>query len=44
MLTIMHRLEAITPFSRGYRCLSTPSFSQDAFVPGFEGFLGSFSA
>ena len=42
--TITHGVEAITPFSGGYRRLSEASFSFDPLVPGFKGFFGSFSA
>ena len=44
MSTIMHGIEAVTPFSGGYRRLSDSSLSFDAFVPDFEGFFGSLSA
>jgi hypothetical protein len=44
MSTTMHGIEAVTPFSGGYRRFSEASFSFDALVPGFEGFFGSLSA
>lgn len=44
MSTITHGVEAITPFSGGYRRLSEASFLFDALVPGFKGIFGSFSA
>jgi hypothetical protein len=44
MSTIMHGIEAVTPFSGGYRRLSEVSISSDALVPDFEGFFGSLSA
>jgi hypothetical protein len=42
--TITHGIEAITPFSGGYRRLSEASFSFDALVPNFKGIFGSLSA
>jgi hypothetical protein len=44
MSTIMHGIEAVTPFSGGYRRLSEFSLSIDDLVPGFVGPFGSFSA
>ena len=42
--TIMQGIEAVTPFSGGYRCSSEASFFFDVLVPGFEFVFGSFSA
>ena len=44
MSTIMHGLEAVTPFSGGYRFFREASLSFDALVPGLENFFGSLSA
>jgi hypothetical protein len=44
MSTIMHGVEAVTPFSRGYHHLREASFACDAFVPGCEDFFSSISA
>jgi hypothetical protein len=44
MSTIMHGVEAVTPFSGGYRRVNAASFLFDALVPGFVGFFGSKSA
>jgi hypothetical protein len=44
MSTTMHGIEAVTPFSGGYRRFSESSFSFDALVPDLEGFFGSLSA
>jgi len=44
MSTIMHGIEAVTPFSGGYRRLREASLSSDTLVPGFEGFFSSLSA
>jgi hypothetical protein len=44
MSTTIHGIEAVTPFSGGYRRLKEASFSFEALVPGFNGFFGSLSA
>jgi hypothetical protein len=42
--TMMHGVEALTPFRGVYRRLNEASFSFAALVPRFEGIFGSFSA
>jgi hypothetical protein len=44
MSTIIHGVEAVTPFSGGYYRLRETSFACDAFVPGCKDFFGSHSA
>jgi hypothetical protein len=44
MSTIMHGVEAVTPFNGVYRRFSEASLFFDVFVLGFEWFLGTKSA
>ena len=46
MSTIMHGVEAVTPFRGGYRRLRDASFAFAVFVgfEGFKGLFGTFSA
>ena len=44
MSTIMHGIEAVTPFSGGYRFRREASFTFDVSFPGFEFVFGSLSA